>query len=176
MRLGVRVLVGLAVVLASLARPSAQGVTLAGDLQKDWTAQKTLMMKIAAEMPDDKFGYKSTPAQRSYAEQVTHVAGVNMALMQTLGAKTTAPTINVKATDKAGALRALEQSFDYGDAALKEFNDQQLVAAVMGPRFIGQATRARIAYFAIAHSQDIYGQMVVYLRLNGLTPPASQRP
>ena len=46
----------------------------------------------------------------------------------------------------------------------------------MGPRFLGQATRARVAYFTIAHSQDIYGQMAVYLRLNGHVPPASQRP
>lgn len=176
MKLACRMLFGVALVLVSLARPSAQGVTLAGDLQKDWAAQKALMMKIAAEMPEDKFGFKSTPAQRSYAEQITHVAAVNMALMGTLGAKTAAPTINAKATDKAGALRALEQSFDFGEAALKEFNDQQIVEAVMGPRFMGQATRARIAYFAIAHSQDIYGQIVVYLRLNGLVPPASQRP
>jgi len=176
MKLGCRMLFGVALVLASLARPSAQGVTLAGDLQKDWAAQKDLMMKIAAEMPEDKFGFKATPAQRSYAEQITHVAGVNLGLLGTLGAKTTAPAVNTKATDKAGALRALEQSFDFGAAALKEFSDQQLAEAVMGPRFMGQATRARIAYFAIAHSQDIYGQMVVYLRLNGLVPPASQRP
>ncbi len=38
------------------------------------------------------------------------------------------------------------------------------------------ASALRIAYFAIAHSQDIYGQMVAYLRLNGLVPPGSQRP
>lgn len=176
MKLGCRMLLGVVLVLASLARPSAQGVTLAGDLQKDWAAQKALMMKIAAEMPEDKLGFKSTPAQRSYAEQITHVASANVGLMGALGAKTAAPTINAKATDKAGALRALEQSFDYGEAVLKEFNDQQLIEAVMGPRFMGQATRARIAYFVIAHSQDIYGQMVVYLRLNGLVPPASQRP
>ena len=47
--------------------------------------------------------------------------------------------------------------------------------AVMGPRFIGQATRARIANFAMTHTMDIYGQMVVYLRLNGVVPPASRR-
>lgn len=163
-------------VLAFSARSTAQGVTIAGDVLKDWVGQKSVMMKIAAEMPDDKFGYKSTPAQRTFAEQVLHVATVNVGLMRTLGAKAAPPTINDKATAKADVLKALGDSFDYGEAALKEFNDAQMLEAVMGPRFIGQATRARIAFFTIAHSQDIYGQLVVYLRLNGHVPPASQRP
>jgi uncharacterized damage-inducible protein DinB len=41
---------------------------------------------------------------------------------------------------------------------------------------MGPSTRARIYAFLIGHTQDTYGQMVVYLRLNGLVPPASQRP
>jgi hypothetical protein len=43
-------------------------------------------------------------------------------------------------------------------------------------RFLGPSTRARVFYFVVSHTQDIYGQMVVYLRLNGGVPPASQRP
>jgi hypothetical protein len=57
----------------------------------------------------------------------------------------------------------------------KEFTDATWTQAVMGPRFIGQATRVRIANFAMTHTMDIYGQMVVYLRLNNVVPPASRR-
>ena len=57
---------------------SAQTPTIAGELLKDWQAQKETMMKIADAMPADKFGYKSTPPQRSYAEQILHVAGANV--------------------------------------------------------------------------------------------------
>jgi hypothetical protein len=172
----VGLLFALAVLLGSATRPMAQGATISGDLLKDWGAQKALMMKISAEMPEDKFSYKSTPPQRNYGEQILHVATVNVNLLRTLGAKTAPPEINAKATAKADILRALEQSFDYGESVLKEFNDMQILETVMGPKFMGLATRARVAYFAIAHSQDIYGQMVVYLRLNGHVPPASQRP
>jgi hypothetical protein len=42
-------------------------------------------------------------------------------------------------------------------------------------RFMGPSVRARVVYYVIGHTWDIYGQMVVYLRLNGITPPASQR-
>ena len=60
---------------------------------------------------------------------------------------------------------------------LKEFNDQQLLERVTPPRFLGpSAARVRIAYFSLVHTEDIYGQMVVYLRLAGVTPPASAAP
>jgi uncharacterized damage-inducible protein DinB len=142
---------------------------------KDWQQQKGQIVAIADAMPEGMFGYKSTPAQRSYGEQVMHIVQVNQMLLATLGAKTAAPAINLKATSKADIMAALNQSYDYGEAVFKEFGDAQWTQAVMGPRFIGQATRVRIAVFAMTHTMDIYGQMVVYLRLNGIVPPASRR-
>jgi hypothetical protein len=84
-------------------------------------------------------------------------------------------TIGLKATSKADILQALSSSFDYGEAALKEFTDATLGQTVKGPRWIGDATRAKMVYFTMGHTQDIYGQMAVYLRLNGIVPPASRR-
>jgi uncharacterized damage-inducible protein DinB len=164
-----------ALLMLAAQRLSAQGASLAGDMVKDWQQQKMLMVGIADAMPADKFTYKSTPAQRDYGEQVMHVVQVNAGLLGTLGGKTPAPPINMKATTKADVVKALQQSYDYGEALFKEFNDAQWVQPVMGPRFMGQATRARIANFAMTHAMDIYGQMVVYLRLNGIVPPASRR-
>jgi hypothetical protein len=58
---------------------------------------------------------------------------------------------------------------------IKEFTDQQWVERVAPPPFMGpSASRARIIYFDMQHSNDMYGQFVVYLRLNGGTPPASR--
>ena len=71
----------------------------------------------------------------------------------------------------------MDDSFDYGIALLNEQTDQTMLAAVpMPPRFLGPSSHARIYTFLIGHTQDIYGQLVVYLRLNGHVPPASQRP
>jgi hypothetical protein len=59
---------------------------------------------------------------------------------------------------------------------MKEFTDQQLTERIMPPAFLGpSASRVRVFYYSLQHTQDIYGQLVVYLRLNGVTPPASQR-
>jgi uncharacterized damage-inducible protein DinB len=170
-----RVIAAAALVLAAGSSSSAQTVTVAGDMLKDWTQQKSTMVAIADAMPEDKFGYKSTPPQRSYGEQVMHVVQINQALLGTLGAKTPVPSINLKATSKADIMEALRQSYDYGEAVFKEFNDAAWTQAVMGPRFMGQATRLRIANFAMTHTMDIYGQMAVYLRLNNIVPPASRR-
>ena len=153
---------------------SAQGPSMQAEALKDWTNQKELMTKIADAMPEDKFGFKSTPAQRSYGEQILHVAGANVMLFKTYGSKATAPTINQKATAKAEILKALADSYDFGIAAIKEQTDASMMQSVQGPPFLGASTRTRMVYFSMNHAMDIYGQMAVYLRLNGIVPPASR--
>ncbi len=161
----------------------AQTTTLSADVAKDWKAQREVMMRIADAMPEDKFGFKATPPQRSWGEQVLHVAGGNLFLMRYLNGRTPAPpvkttdmnTFGLKASTKAEYLKVLADSFDYGDALLNEFSDAALAETVKGPPWMGPSTRARMVYDAISHCQDIYGQMAVYLRLNGIVPPASLR-
>ena len=151
--------------------------TLACDIQADWAGNKDGMVGIVNAMPEDKFGFKPTPAQESFAERVMHVVNIDLKILSTLGGKTPTPTVNPKASSKADVLAALNTSMDYGAAVLKEFNDQQLSERVMSLPFMGPTvSRLRVAYFSIAHTQDIYGQLAVYLRLSGVTPPRSARP
>ena len=159
------------------APPAAPTITtLAGDVQADWAIHKELLVNATDAMPDDKFGYKPTPAQRSYGEQIMHVVGADQSVVGMLGGKTPAPAINLKAATKADVMTALRQSMDYWEVVLKEFTDQQLNERVATPPDFGtSASRLRLFYLSITHSLDIYGQMVVYLRLNGIVPPASRR-
>jgi uncharacterized damage-inducible protein DinB len=156
----------------------AQTVSLKDGALKDWNAQRDTLMKIAAAMPPEKFGFKATPAERTWGEQILHIAEANVNQMGRLGAKATAPTIDMKLTAPADVLRALADSFAYGTAVLEEQTDATMVQQAGATRFdmgMGASARIRVVYFVIGHTWDIYGQMVVYLRLNGLTPPASQR-
>ena len=149
---------------------------LACDMQTSWAQSAQQLTAIADAMPEDKWNFKSTPAQRSFGEQVMHIVQVDSKLLALLGGKTPAPQINMSATSKADTMAALKQSFAYGDAVIKEFDDQGLLERVPGG-FLGASTsRVRIIAFLLGHSQDIYGQMAVYLRLNGVIPPASNRP
>lgn len=156
------------------ATAPAGTATVLGDLLKDWQDQKDTMMKIADAMPEDKFGYKSTPPQRSYGEQVMHVALVNVDLLKVVGGKAAPPSFTAEsAKTKADILKALAESYDYSLALLEEQNDATIIQTI-DAGFLGASTRARVFWFLLAHSMDIYGQMAVYLRLNGIVPPASR--
>ncbi len=166
-----------AAVIATGARPSAQATaSLKGDFLKEWASQKSTLVKIAEAMPAEKFSFKATPAQRDFGGHVMHIAQINVMVLKTLGGTAKEPLINDKATSKADTIKAMSESFDYGTALLNEQTDQSMAATIQGPPWMGPSTRARIIAFLIGHTQDTYGQMVVYLRLNGLVPPASQRP
>ena len=170
---------------AASAEPAQRGrggaapacTTTACDVQGDWERTKNLLIGLVNAMPDDKFTFKPTPAQQTFAERALHVADIDVKLLSTLGGKTPAPSaVNLKATTKAEVVAALQASFDYGSALLEEFNDQQLAERIASMPFLGPtASRLKVIYFSMQHTNDIYGQLVVYLRLNGVTPPASNR-
>jgi uncharacterized damage-inducible protein DinB len=150
------------------------GATVAGDLIKDWERQKASMMAIADAMPEDQFGYKSTPAQRSYGEQIMHIADVNVRILGLVGGTVAAPSFTAEsAMTKAEILQALAESYDYGIALLIEQTGASINETVEAA-FLGPSTRARVFWFLLGHSMDMYGQMAVYLRLNDIVPPASR--
>ena len=172
-----------AYIVAILLSPIAVGeagaqASIRDGAVQDWLALQNTMMKIAAAMPAGEFAYRATPAERTWGEQILHVAEANVNQIGRLGPKATAPVINMRATSPVEILKALADSFDYGTAALKEQTDQTMVEAATNTRFdrfMGPSVKARVVYYVIGHTWDIYGQMVVYLRLNGITPPASRR-
>jgi uncharacterized damage-inducible protein DinB len=150
--------------------------TLACEVLADWERTRTLIIGIADAMPADAYGFRTTPPQRTFGEHLMHIVQVDRFLLGALGARTQPPPIDMTATSKADVMAALRQSFDYGAAVMREFTDAQLLEHVTAPPFLGPtASRLRIYYYDLQHTQDTYGQRVVYLRLNGITPPASVR-
>jgi hypothetical protein len=166
----------LGVLSPASGQAQAKTASLKTELLNDWVALKDTMHKIAAEMPAGKYGFKPTPAQETFGERTVHVATTNVYFVSLLGATATKPAIDSKLTSRDAALKALDDSFDYGTAILKEQTDQTLVQLIASPpKFMGPSSRARVMAFLTGHTWDIYGQLAVYLRLNGLVPPASQR-
>ena len=173
----------LAAVVVLVGPMTAHAQSLSDELRQDWQRMKQIMMGIADAMPEESFDYAPTPEQRTFGEQILHVAGGNVMLMGFLGADATGPSVDrsnlrtfgYTATSKDDTLEALSDSYDYGAAALAEFDDEVLLESVNGPPFLGQPSRVRLIYFVIGHAWDIYGQMAVYLRLNDVVPPASRR-
>ena len=105
-----------------------------------------------------------------------HIANASVLNLRFLGGKAPVPMIDRQAMRKADIIQQMDASFDYGAALINEFDDAALMQIVQTNAFLGPSSRARVVWFLLGHTWDIYGQMVVYLRLNGGTPPASQRP
>ena len=138
-------------------------------------------VEAADAMPEDKYSFAPTNGEfkgvRTFAEQVKHVAAVNYAFgAGILGEK---PPVNVNeekgpdsAKSKADIMKFLNDSFAYLHKALATVNGENLVAPIQWGK--NPTTRLQIALMAAGHPWDHYGQMVEYLRMNGIVPPASR--
>ena len=145
---------------------------LSSDLKNSYTGIKGTITKAADEMADADYSYKASPMERTYGEIVGHIADVQMALCGNAQGEQKKSDSSGKTT-KAVLVAALKASFDYCDAAYDAMTDADAAKMVtlFGPR---KATKLAVLNFNIAHDNEMYGQMVVYLRIKGMVPPSSQ--
>jgi uncharacterized damage-inducible protein DinB len=137
----------------------------------------------AKAMPEDKYSFAPTSGEfkgvRTFGQQVKHVAAANyMFGSGVLGEKPPVDTGGENGPDaiksKDEILKFLNDSFVYLHKALASVTDKNQLDQIDTP-FGMKASRLGFASFAPTHVMDHYGQMVVYLRMNGLVPPASQQ-
>jgi hypothetical protein len=159
------------------AAQAAPSPSIQAEMLKDWTDLKATLMTIADAMPPEGYNFRPTPPQETFGRRVVHIGVGANRFLQGLGSRIPPPTVdaNAAAMTKATAMKAMADTFDYGTAILKEQTDQTMLQAVDVP-FLGPSSRARVFTFLIGHTWDLYGQLAVYLRLQGHVPPASQRP
>ena len=140
----------------------------------------------AEAMPEDKYSFTPSGLNiqgsdfkgvRTFAEQVKHVATTNYEFFSAaLGEKSAVDTSNengpASITSKADIVKFLKDSFALGHRAAKSLTEQNFEERVAVGQ--GKSTRLFLNTFAVAHAFDHYGQMVEYLRMNGIIPPASR--
>jgi hypothetical protein len=141
-------------------------------------------VSAADAMPEDKYSFAPTNGEfkgvRTLAQQVKHVAAVNYLLgASILGEK---PPVNTggesgpdSVTSKGGILKFLKDSFAYVHRAVATIDDKNAVSSIKNPFGEGTATPLGMASVVAWHGFDHYGQMVEYLRMKGIVPPASRR-
>jgi len=143
------------------------------DIARDFVA-------LAEAMPEDKWNFKPTQGEfkdvRSFAEQVKHVACANQAWAKKLAGETPPARCDRggpnPAQSKAEVLVYLRDSFTMLDKAIAATNSENLLQATPGPYWGPNRLSALTA--VVWHLSDHYGQLVVYLRMNGIVPPASR--
>ena len=141
-----------------------------------WNEIGRKLTALAEDFPEDKYDFKPTPAQRSFAEQLLHAAGscyyfTNAAMGLKLPSAEDPKREQYKS--KADVVAFVKKAFADGAAAIQSKGDQGLMTEVV--YYPGQKARVLdIAYGMIEHSGEHYGQLVVYYRLAGLVPPESR--
>jgi hypothetical protein len=136
--------------------------------------QKNLTAAVDT-MPADKFSYKPTPQQMTFAHLVAHMIESNLELCAKVGDMAPPPTTVPKETDpKDKLVAALKTSFDYCNAAIAKADDSKLGDTV--DLYGGKQGPRAFVYFALTNDwADHYSAAAMYLRLNGLLPPTAKK-
>jgi uncharacterized damage-inducible protein DinB len=172
---------------AAASAPKAQQSqppTVASAVDREITAIEKQIVDIAEAMPEDKFNFSpehlNIPGSdykgvRSFAGQVKHVAASNYFIWSPLTGDKLPEDLkdgngpaNVKT--KADIIKFLKESFALGHKAAATLTTENMLQNPGNSK----STRLRLATFGVAHAFDHYGQMVEYLRMNGIVPPASR--
>lgn len=169
---------------AAPAPQAQQPPTLASNVDREISAVERQVVEAAEAMPEDKFNFSPDSLHipgddykgvRSFAVQVKHIAASNYFLWSPLtgdklpeGLKDGNGPENVKT--KADILKFLKDSFALGRKGAATLTAENMLQPPGG----GKSSRLHLAEFGVAHAYNHYGQMVEYLRMNGIIPPASR--
>lgn len=142
------------------------------------TGQAEEVVSAAKAMPADKYNFAPTNGEfkgvRTFGQQLTHIAQAQYFFFSGFGVK---PTIDPKSlsklTSKDDIVKALEDSFAFARQATDTMTADNAFEEIK--EVDGTNTRASITAFSLAHTNDHYGQMIEYLRMNGIIPPASRK-
>lgn len=159
--------------------------TVASDVDAEVSRVERQVVEVAEAMPEEKFNF--TPESlnisgadfkgvRTFAVQVKHIAASNYFIWSPLtseklpdGLKDGNGPENLKT--KAEILKFLRDSFALGHKAAATLTAENMLQHPGSSK----STRLHLAEFGVAHAYDHYGQMVEYLRMNGIVPPASRK-
>ncbi|HXP84302.1 MAG TPA: DinB family protein [Bryobacteraceae bacterium] len=150
---------------------------LSDEVRESYRIFKTNFLKMADRMPAEKYGFKPVPEVETFGQRLAHIIVANTRACA--GLKGESKSVGPRSTAKADLVVALRDSFAYCDTVFESITDAaavQMVAGTIGnPPLPAGTVRSRLSvlYSIVRHSNEMYGYMAVYLRLNGIVPPSS---
>jgi uncharacterized damage-inducible protein DinB len=146
-------------------------------LLEQWNDIGRKLSAMAEDFPEDKYDFKPTPAQRSFAEGLLHMANVNYFFTNVIKGEKPPAEEDPKRDQfktKADVAAFVKKSFADGAAAIKAKGDKGINDLVVDPFAHEQMRVYDMAYGYMEHCGEHYGQLVVYYRVAGLVPPESR--
>jgi hypothetical protein len=154
--------------LAQLGNPLTEAVT------GRYKAVSQNLIETAEVMPEEFYSYRLTPAQRPFGEWIGHTAMGNYNFCAAIKGEKPPETKHLhEMSGKAQLSKALLESFQYCDAALKDMNDRKALAEIVAGDKKIYPVQGMVAL--VSSDNEHYGNLVGYLRSKGLTPPSTAR-
>jgi len=178
------VLVAIALLLVALPAVAQQqpspAKTIPDSINYMWKMVESDFTSLAEAMPEDKWNFKPTQGAftdvRTFREQVKHVACANEAWAKKLRGEKPPDHCDTggpnPAKTKTEILAYLRETFAMMDAEIAKTELDNLLAPVKG--FYAGDNQLEVLNSALWHISDHYGQLVEYVRMNGIVPPASR--
>jgi uncharacterized damage-inducible protein DinB len=138
-----------------------------------YTNAKQDILRSADKMPEDKYAFRPTDSVRSYGQVLAHVADGQYEFCGAAAGKHDEKGIEQTAKTKTEIVAALKAAFAYCDAIYAGMTDAKAVEMI--PAFGGaKITRLSMLDFNMSHTMEHYGNLVTYLRIQGMVPPSSE--
>jgi uncharacterized damage-inducible protein DinB len=171
---------------APAAKPHQNELAMAALLDNELSDVEKQFLDAADAMPDDKYNFKPTNGEfegvLTFGEQVKHVAFYNYATFAIMSGEKPPPDAEASRgpdaiRTKADILTYARNSFAGGHRATAATSMANVIARMDNlPDSAHGETRLQMMMFVVRHGASHYGQMVEYLRMNGIVPPASRPP
>jgi uncharacterized damage-inducible protein DinB len=171
-----RVAVAVVALAASLGAQAPNPISQS--IRDEWNGVKSNLQKSATAMPEAKFGFKPVDTVRTYGQILAHVAGANYNFCAAArGEKSpfAEDAFEKTATTRAAIIKTVEDSIKYCDTAYAALDDRKAVEMVDGAFGGGKTPRAAALMGNTGHVQEHYGNLVTYMRINGVVPPSSAK-
>jgi uncharacterized damage-inducible protein DinB len=167
---------------SGFAQPAAPDQTnpMSTWLRNAYGRNRDTIVRLAEKMPEENYGMRPGTQQevRTFGQQVTHLATFNFLwCSQAKGEKNPNPGNLDKLTSKAEIVKVLNDAFSYCDSAYNALTDASGAEVIDITQESGRQTRnLRMGLLTLnyGHNNEIYGSMVVYLRIKNIVPPASE--
>jgi uncharacterized damage-inducible protein DinB len=181
----ITLLVAVALNLESQAQtqnqPPAPARSPSDEMLERWNAIGNKLIAMAHDFPEDKYDFKAQKDERTFALNLLHAAALDFVLIRRISGSNVGPDFGAgdnptrdQFKTKADVVKFVQEAVADGAKVIQEQGDAGLENTT---KFFGNrmAHNATIWTFAIEHSGEHYGQLVVYYRANNLVPPDSRR-
>jgi uncharacterized damage-inducible protein DinB len=174
----------LAVVASLIAAPAAaQGQQASGDpltaaLKRQFDGVARNVREAAEKMPEDKYSYQATKDVRTFGGFIGHVANASyLFCSRAKGEQNPSKENFEKVTGKAALVKAITAANEYCASAFASANDKWMLETITQGQGANatQVPRAAVLAQHTSHANEHYGNLVTYMRINGLVPPSTER-